>query len=358
MATRQRVLPLFIGSFLRAPRFVSPVKSSRDQGFSYIVEVDVDTIDERLGVSPFMVLEDGKPLPRFPVQPEKRADEATLYNVRTYGEGRHIHIGRHIFFSTLDNADPAKAGRKYILLETLTFNTNMIQALLALNERRTEMGNIGAWLLAKLQIYAGPILTVGKIDVPGPTTLRLRDIRIDLSRYGLPPLQAESATIHWAQAPGQAWNHVAFDLHGLTGAGLPEAAWLTCRLGFSTDYRIRLDHLELGRAALSWLRCHLDWNDQDGLQGGEIACADIAPLRRDLGDACGGVDMQKAWITSFCKAIRSGELSFGARLDDETTETLINAFSPDGTQRGLTLRLTHDGDAITMTCPAEGAYAH
>lgn len=355
LATRQRVLPLFIGSFLRAPRFVPPVKFGRDQGFSYIAEADVDTIDARLGVSPFMVLEDGKPLPGFPVNPKKPADQATLDNVRTHGKGRHLHIGRQIFFSTRDNADPAKADRKYLLLETLTFDSKKLQALLALNERHAEMGNIGAWLLAKLQIYAGPMLAMSRIEAPGPTALALHDIRIDLSQYGLPPLQADSAEIHWTQTPGQAWNQITFDMRGMAATGLPEGAGLTCRLGFSADCRIRLETMELGQAALAWLRCRLDWHDQNGLLGGEIACTDITPLRLNLGDACGGADMQKAWIISFCNAIRSGELSFGGRLDDETAEILVKAFSPDGTQRGLTLRLTHDGDAISITCPAEVA---
>lgn len=355
LATRQRVLPLFIASFLRAPRFVPPVKFGRDQGFSYIAEVDVDTIDGRLGVSPFMVLEDGKPLPPFPVNPKKPADQATLYNVRAYGKGRHIHIGRQVFFSTLDNADPAQADRKYLLLETLTFDSKKLQALLALNERRAEISNIGAWLLAKLQVYAGPMLTVGKIEASAPTALALHGIRIDLSQYGLPPLQADSAEIRWTETPGQAWSHVVFDLRGLAAAGLPDGAWMTCGLGFSADCRIRLENMELGQAAGSWLRCRLDWLEPDGLGDGEIACTDITPLRRDLGAACGGADMQKNWITAFCDAIRTGELPFGGRLEDETAETLVKAFSPEGTQRGLTLRLTREGDGITITCPTEGA---
>lgn len=356
LATRQRVLPLFIGNFLRAPRFVPPAKLGRDQGLSYIAEVDVDTIDGRLGTSPFMVLEDGKPLPPFPSNPKKPADQATLYNVRTYGRGRHIHIGRQIFFSTLDNADPAKANRKYLLLETLTFDSKKLQALLALNERRAEFGNIGAWLLAKLQIYAGPMLAVGKIEASGPAALDLHDIRIDLSQYGLPPLQADSVEIRWTDTAGQAWNQVTFDLHGLAAAGLPVGAWMTGRLGFSADCRLRLESMELGQTAVPWLQCRLDWSEQDGLlRGGEIACTDITPLRRDLGDACGGAAMQKTWIAAFCDAMRNGELPLGGRLDDETAETLVKAFSPDGTQRGLMLRLTREIDGITITCPAEGA---
>jgi hypothetical protein len=356
LATRQHVLPLFIGSFLRAPRFVPSAKFSRDQGLSYIAELDVDTIDARLGVSPFMVLEDGRPLPRFPFNPEKPADNATLYNVRTYGKGRHIHIGRRIFFSALGEVDPTKAVRKYHLLETLTFDSKKLQALLALNERRAEMTNFGAWLLAKLQVYAGLMLTIDRIETPELTALGLHGIRVDLSQYGLPPLQAESITIRWTQTPGQTWNYIRFDLQGLAAAGLPDGAWMTCSLGFNADCRIRLESLELGQVAVPWLRCRLDWLEEEGLlQAGEIACADITPLRRDLGDACGGTDMQKTWIAAFCDAVRTGELPLGGRLEDETAETLVKAFSPGGTQRGLTLRLTREGDGITITCPAEGA---
>jgi hypothetical protein len=158
------------------------------------------------------------------------------------------------------------------------------------------------------------------------------------------------------QTPGQVWSHVAFDLRGLAAAGLPQGTWMTCRLGFSADCHIRLETMELGHGVSSWLRCRLDWHEQDGfLLGGEIACADITSLRRDLGGACGGADMQKTWITSFCDAMRSGELPLGGRLDDETADTLIKAFSPDGTQRELVLRLTREGDAIAITCPAERA---
>lgn len=351
LATRMRVLPGFIGSFVRAPRFVAPSKIGKDQGFCYIAEVDVDTVDVRGGVSPFVVLENNKPLPGFPPNPRQPADKPSLQNVREHGKGRHIHIGRHIFFSPKDNADPS--GRTYLLLETLTLDTEKVQALLAVSKLRDAMENVGAWLLTKLQIYAGGMLRVGQIDMSVPTALTLQDVHLDLERYGLSRLQIRDATIRWTAAADTAWNHVTFALRGLLAAGLPEAAWLTGRIGYTDDYRIRLEQLAVGHGETTWLRGHLDWAE-NGLQGGEIACANLAPLRQGLSDACGGADMQRSWVTSFIDAIRSGDLPLGAALDADAAATLTAAFSPEGDARALTLRLTRAGDRISVSVPDSG----
>jgi hypothetical protein len=351
LETRLSSLPGFIGSFIRAPRFVPPVKMRRGQGFGYIADLDVDTIDMRGGVSPFVVLEDGKPLMGFPVSPARPADQPSVQNVFNHGNGRYIHIGRQIVFSPSDNASQGE--RKYLLLETLTKDAEKLQRLLALNAQREAVGNIGAWLLAKLQIYAGDMLRTGQIDASLPTALTLQDVQIDLERYGLFQLQGRSATIRWTAAPDAAWNHVDIELRGLAAAGLSEDAWLVARIAYSADCRIRLEQLALGYGGKTWLRGHLDWAE-DGLQGGEIACADLAPLRQGLSDACGGTDMQRRWIASFIDAIRSGDLPLGATLDADATETLTAAFSPEGDARALTLRLTRAGDRMSVSVSDSG----
>lgn len=346
LSTRMSSLPGFIGSFIRAPRFVPPVKMGRGQGFSYVAELDVDTIDIRGGVSPFVVLEDGKPLAGFPVTPLRPEDKANLKNVCNHGKGRYVHVGRQIIFSPSDNAD--QGSRQYLLLETLTRDTEKLRALLAVNKQRDTADNIGAWLLAKLQIYAGDLLTIGQTDATAPAAITLNDVQVNLEQYGLFQVRSRDAAIRWTADPQAAWNHVTFELRGLEAAGLPGDSWITCRLAYSKDCRVRLEQLDLGQGAATWLRSSLNWSE-DRLEAGEIACTDVTPLRLALTDACGGADMQRNWITSFIDAIRSGDLPLGGRLEAAAAAMLIGAFSPDGAARALTLRLTHDGSGIAIS---------
>lgn len=344
LPSRQRVLPAFIGSFIRAPRFLAP-RLSRDQGYSYVAETDVDSIDSFSGASPFVVLEDGKPLKR-PFGPSPPDGKIALKAVREKGEGRYIHSGRRIFFSPSDNGDPT--ARKYLLLETLTLDPGKLKALLALHEQRDAMGNDGAWLLAKLQVYAGDMLTIGGTDGSDPTSITLRDIRIDLERWGLARLQAGHGSIRWIMRAGATWQRVTLELRDLVGVGLPADAWLTCVLGFTGRNDIRLEQLVLGHGATTWLRGQLDWSD-DRLEAGDIACIDITPLRRALDDACGGPEMQRSWITSFINAIRSGDLPLGGQLEAGAATALIRAFSPDGADKALALRLTRRETGIAVS---------
>jgi len=356
LTTRRRSLPGFIGSFLRAPRFLKPVKLGKDQGHCYIAEVDVDTIDTRDGLSPFVVLENGAPLPGFPANPMQAADQRSLQNVRDHGMGRHIHIGRHVFFSPRDNAEPM--GRTYLLLETLTLDSGKVKALLALSDR-AAMGNSGIWLLTKLKIYAGAMLGLGGFEDVAPESVTLRDVQLDLSQYGLPQLQCARATIRWTEQPATVWNHVEIDLRGMVSPGLPQDAWLTGRIGYSADCRIRLEQLTLGHGDETWLRSRLDWAEEDGgLRNGEIACNDVTPLRQGLTDACGSAEMQQHWIASFIDAIQTGALPLGGQLDAAAAARLTDAFAPDGTARAITLRLQRGDDgAIAITCPPAGETA-
>lgn len=349
LPTRRRLLPAFIGSFLRAPRFIAP-RLSRDQGFGYIAEADVDTTDSPAGFSPFVLLENGRPLTQ-PFRNLPGANKIDVQAVREQGEGRYIHIGRRIFFSPSDNGDPA--GRKYLLLETLTLDSAKVKTLLALAQQRADqsnpvLGNAGAWLLAKLQVYAGDMLAIGETDASDATAVMLKDLRVDLTGYGLARLQAERATLRWTMHAAARWHRVTMDLRGLTGDGVPAGAWLTCVLGFTLENEIRLEAMECGQDETTWLRSRLDWSE-DGLAAGEIACADVTPLRLALTEACGTADRQRSWIASFIGAIRSGELPLVGQLDETTAARLIEALSPDGAVTALTLRLTREGASVAIS---------
>lgn len=347
LPTRKHLLPTFIGSFIRAPRFHAP-RLKRDQGFCYIAQTDVAVLDSFSGTSPLVVVEDGKPLKR-PFSPKPPSGKAAVQAVREQGMGRYIHIGQQVFFSPNDNDDPA--GRKYLLLETLTQDAGKLKALLVLDQQREAMGNDGAWLLAKLQIYAGDMLTIGGIDGSDPTSVAAQDISIDLERWGLARLQAGQGTIRWSMQAEATWHRVTLELRGLAGAGLPADAWLTCGLAFNGQNDIRLEQLALGHGAVTWLQGRLDWSD-DGLDAGEITCIDVTPLRQALDDACGGPELQRSWITSFIGAISSGDLPLGASLESKAAAALIGAFSPDGADKALTLRLTRGDTGIAVSAGA------
>lgn len=342
LGTRQSSLPGFIGSFLRAPRFMAP-RISKDQGFSYIAETDVDTVDSSTGVSPFVMLEDGVPLPMRAAHHPIKFD---VQAVREQGQGRYIHRGRRVFFSPRDNAGGLV--RQYLLLETLTLDRGKIDRLLALTKQRDTFGNIGAWLLSKLLVYADDMLTVGKIDSGDPAALMLQDVRINLDHYSLGRLQADRAAIRWTKQADRIWHQVTLELRDLTGQGLPANAWLTCRLGFTASNAVRLEQLALGHGGTTWLHGQLDWSD-DHLQGGEISCINLAPLRQSLETACGGPELLRSWISSFTRAISSGDLPLGCRLDAETAETLVAAFSPESDVQSMVLRLARTEHGIAVS---------
>lgn len=345
-------LPKLIGTFIRAPRTTVITSIAHDQGHAYVAEINLDTTDRQTGVSPFMVLENGVPLKPFPHVAVTQADTVGVGNIRTHGGGRHLHHAPFIIFSPSDNADLRQVPpRKYELLETLTSDPTKIEALNNLNTLRDSLPNPGFWMMAKLQVYAGAILQVERIEATGHMDVNLYKPRVDLEIYGLPVVKADRVAINWTADASQPWNRIEAEIHNVAAEGLPANSRMRLVLGYTAKYRLRLEALELTAGDKTWLHIALDWQD-DRLQTGKIHCADVAPLRSALADACGGIDMQQQWITSFIAAIRKGDLSFGAPMDAATGDALVAAFSPDGTTGALTLRLTRDGDTVVMAITA------
>jgi hypothetical protein len=82
----------------------------REVGFCWMARVPGGLISDADGWSRLILFEDGKPLP---------LGHAPHEEIRQLGAGRYSHWGADVYFSTPDNSDPAKNGRRYTVEELM-----------------------------------------------------------------------------------------------------------------------------------------------------------------------------------------------------------------------------------------------
>jgi hypothetical protein len=112
LALTRRVSFRGVGKMLVA-RFHAPYNAAlkdyqREIGFCWLARLPSRLISDADGLSRLVLLEDGKPLP---------LPHASHEEIRKLGVGRYSHWGTHIYFSTPDNSDPGKNGRRYTVEE-------------------------------------------------------------------------------------------------------------------------------------------------------------------------------------------------------------------------------------------------
>ena len=81
---------------------------THERGNCYVAPLNRKLISDSNGRSRLRLLEDGQELPF----PHSSHDE-----IRELGAGRYSHWGDAVFFSSSDNTDPAKNGRRYSVRE-------------------------------------------------------------------------------------------------------------------------------------------------------------------------------------------------------------------------------------------------
>lgn len=110
---RGRIRGTGLGAWLRS--FLRPRVSLQLAGFQpedghcYIAPCPPRLANDRDSASPFVLLEDGRPLP----YPHAGHDD-----IRRLGAGRYSHWGESLYFAASDNTDPRSNGRSYRLVET------------------------------------------------------------------------------------------------------------------------------------------------------------------------------------------------------------------------------------------------
>jgi len=99
----RRVLAL-----LRPPFKGDLVELIHEKGNCYVAPLGRTLISDSNGRSRLTLFEDGQALP----YPHSSHDD-----IREVGAGRYSHWGDAVFFSSSDNSDPAKNGRRYSVRE-------------------------------------------------------------------------------------------------------------------------------------------------------------------------------------------------------------------------------------------------
>jgi hypothetical protein len=98
----------WIMSALRQPLLLDLTEFRPETGFCYCAPTARMLPSDRDSVSPFVLLEDGVPLPH----PHCPHDE-----IRRLGRGRYSHWGGLVYLAASDNSDPRSNGRSYRLQE-------------------------------------------------------------------------------------------------------------------------------------------------------------------------------------------------------------------------------------------------
>jgi len=99
----RRVLAL-----LRPPFKGDLVELIHEKGNCYVAPLGRKLISDSNGRSRLTLFEDGQALPYA---------HSTHDDIREIGEGRYSHWGDAVFFSSSDNSDPSKNGRRYSVQE-------------------------------------------------------------------------------------------------------------------------------------------------------------------------------------------------------------------------------------------------
>lgn len=91
------------------PRFKGELmEMSHEKGNCYVAPLGRKLISDSNGRSRLTLFEDGQALPYA---------HSTHDDIREIGEGRYSHWGDAVFFSSSDNSDPSKNGRRYSVQE-------------------------------------------------------------------------------------------------------------------------------------------------------------------------------------------------------------------------------------------------
>ncbi len=93
---------------LRPPFKGDLMELTHERGNCYVAPLTRKLISDSNGRSRLKLLEDGQELP-FP--------HSSHDDIREFGAGRYSHWGDAVFFSSSDNSDPAKNGRRYSVRE-------------------------------------------------------------------------------------------------------------------------------------------------------------------------------------------------------------------------------------------------
>ena len=111
-AGRIRVSPRGFGrrvlAVLRPPFQGEIVELAHEKGNCYVAPLPKKLISDSNGGSRLKLFEDGRELPH----PHSNHDD-----IRELGAGRYSHWNDAVFFSSSDNSDPAKNGRRYSVRE-------------------------------------------------------------------------------------------------------------------------------------------------------------------------------------------------------------------------------------------------
>jgi hypothetical protein len=112
LAGRIRVSPRGFGrrvlAVLRPPFQGEIVELAHEKGNCYVAPLPKKLISDSNGGSRLKLFEDGRELPH----PHSNHDD-----IRELGAGRYSHWNDAVFFSSSDNSDPAKNGRRYSVRE-------------------------------------------------------------------------------------------------------------------------------------------------------------------------------------------------------------------------------------------------
>lgn len=91
------------------PRFKGDLmEMSHEKGHCYVAPLGRKLISDSNGRSRLNLFEDGQALPYA---------HSTHDDIREIGAGRYSHWGDAVFFSSSDNSDPSKNGRRYSVEE-------------------------------------------------------------------------------------------------------------------------------------------------------------------------------------------------------------------------------------------------
>jgi hypothetical protein len=94
---------------LRPPFKGDIVDFAHERGNCYVAPLGRELISDSNGRSRLKLFEDGQAL----LYPHSNHDD-----IRELGAGRYSHWGDAVFFSSSDNSDPAKNGRRYSVRES------------------------------------------------------------------------------------------------------------------------------------------------------------------------------------------------------------------------------------------------